>query len=126
MPELGDVSPGDELIVTVDPNARRPRRIRVRVTKAAPVWIDVEALDGTYLPENARRFRRDNQSAKAGAEHWTPHFHTLEQWAYRERQSRTHEYLREVGVQAMPGSRFNGDPVALANAVRRGLGEDEL
>ena len=123
-PELGDLHVGDELTVLVDPSSKKPRYTRARVVKVSTVWIDVEPMDGEYLPD--RRFRRDNQAAKARPEHWTPRFYTDEQWVWMERQSRAHEYLREVGVSTEHGSRFYGDPLALANAIRRGLGEDEL
>ncbi|WP_030248001.1 hypothetical protein [Streptomyces sp. NRRL S-455] len=124
LPQLGDVNPGDELVVIDDPSSRNLRTVRVRVTKVAPVWIDVESVDGSRLSES--RFRRDNQSAKAKPEHWTACFYTLEQWAWKERNARAHRYLREIGVSADLGSRFSGDPLTLANVIRRGLGEAEL
>jgi hypothetical protein len=124
MPELGDLRIGDEVIVIENPSARTPRHTRARVVKAAAVWIDVEPVEDRYMRET--RFRRDNQTAKARPEHWTPHFYTEEQWAWQQRVSQAHEYLKEIGVSARLESRFSDDPLALANVIRRGLGEPEL
>lgn len=122
-PELGDLRIGDEVNVRNESGSHTVRYVRARVVKVSRVWIDLEPLDG-YLHET--RFRRDNQTAKARPEHWTPYFRTDEQVAWEQRRTRAHEYLREIGVHADPASRFAHDALGLANAIRRGLGEDEL
>jgi hypothetical protein len=125
LPGVGDVHEGDELTVIADPGSRKPRYLKVRVAKVSRVWIEVEGVDGEWLPDSLRRFRLDSRSTKARPEHWDPVFYTREQLEMKERRSRAHEYLREIGVSARLGSRFN-DSLTLANIIRRGLGEPEL
>jgi hypothetical protein len=120
-PEMGRLSVGDELMVSAR-DGRRMMEVRVQVLKVGRVWIDVEPLDGEYLPHYYRRFRMDTRASESGK----GGIYTDEQWAWKQRVSAAHTYLAEIGVQADFGSRFRSDPLALANAIRRGLGEDEL
>lgn len=120
-PELGRLSTGDELVVSAR-EGRRYLDVRVQVTKVGRVWIDVEPLDGEYLPHYSLRYRLDtrlNESRSA-------RFYTPEQWTWKQRVTSAQTYLAEIGVQTDFGSRFRDDPLTLANAIRRGLGEDEL
>jgi hypothetical protein len=121
MPELDRLTVGDELTVSAR-NGRQNREVRVQVTKVGRVWIDVEPLDGAFLPHYFLRYRLDTQLNESKS----ARFYTDEQWAWSQRKSRAVEYLAEIGVQADFGSRFHNDPLTLANAIRRGLGEDEL
>lgn len=120
-PELSVVRPKDELIVSYS-NGRRFQEVRVQVTKVGRVWIDVEPLNGEFLPHYHKRFRRDTQSAESkGA-----HVYTDEQWAWKQRHTNADQYLRELGISLRMGSRYENDKLTLANIIRRGLGEDEL
>lgn len=120
-PEMGKLVKGDELRVS-GRDDRRSLEVRVQVIKVGRVWVDVEPLDGEYLPHYYRRFRMDTRASESGH----GRIYTDEQWAWSQRVSAAHRYLAEIGVQADFGSRFRNDPLSLANAIRRGLGEDEL
>lgn len=120
-PEMGRLSVGDELMVSAR-DGRRTLNVRVRVVKVGRAWVDVEALDGAHLPHYYLRFRMDTRASESGH----GRIYTDEQWAWSRRVSAAHSYLAEIGVQADFDSRFRNDPLALANAIRRGLGEDEL
>ncbi|QDN64477.1 hypothetical protein [Streptomyces sp. S1D4-14] len=120
-PELGRPAKGDELMVSAR-DGRRTLEVRVEVLKVGRLWVDVYPLNGAYLPHYCCRFRMDTRASESGH----GRIYTDEQWAWNQRRSRASEYLSEVGVRVDHGSRFHGDPLGLANAIRRGLGEDEL
>lgn len=120
-PELGKLAKGDELIVSAR-DGRRSLEVRVEVLKVGRVWVDVYPLNGAYLPHYYGRFRMDTRASESGH----GRIYTDEQWAWKQRVSAAHRYLAEIGVQADFGSRFRDDTLGLANAIRRGLGEDEL
>lgn len=120
-PELGKLTKGDELMVSAQ-HGRRTLEVRVEVLKVGRVYVDVYPLGDGYLPHYNCRFRMDTRTSASGS----ARIYTDEQWAWKQRVSAAHRYLAEIGVQADFGSRFRNDPLALANAIRRGLGEDEL
>jgi hypothetical protein len=120
-PPLGKLVVDDELTVTLS-DGRRVNTVRVRVAKVGRVWIDVEPLDDSFLPHYALRYRMDNQQSESGK----GRFYTDEQWVWRKRVTDAKTYLAEIGVQADWNSPYRHNPLALANAIRRGLGESEL
>lgn len=126
LPKLGDLRTGYQVIVIPDPSAWTNQAVPARVVKADQVWIEVEALKGEPLPEQARRFRRDTQSTSDRPECGDPVFYSMEQWMRRLRNAKARAYLNELGIAIDASSPFASDPTGLADAIRRGLGEAEL
>lgn len=136
LPELKNLRVGDRVIVVPDPSdqipvdqhpdARSNQVIPVRVMEVDQVWIEVEALKGERLPEGLRKFRRDTQSTSDRPGPSDPVFCSMGQWMCLLRNAKARAYLNEIGITLDAGSPFASDPMDLAAAIRRGLGEPEL
>jgi hypothetical protein len=105
-PPLGDIKPGDPVIIT-DPD--RPRSItNGHVVKVARVWITMAS--GT--PENpgrSYRMKRDNQSENTGYGYGGCRFATPEQHAWDQQFSAASAFLRGHGIRFDFGSEW-GQP----------------
>lgn len=115
-PELGDVKPGDPVIVT-DPSIRfRDPETRAHVVRASRVWIEIKADDSP----RTWRMRRDTQNENTGVGYGGHRFATVEQHAWGERLNQANTYLAELGIEFRPGCLWGASEkrIQLADMIR--------
>ena len=128
-PALGKVAVGDELLVIRPFNRYRDDNdpVRVRVVKAARVWIDLEEIDQVSSYARTWRMRLDTQNE--GSKYTQQdRFVTAEQYAYETRVDAADAYLCEVKVRSDYGSLWNAPErrIVLANLLRAHEGLPEI
>lgn len=113
-PLLGDIQPGDPVIIT-DPN-RKGVRIDGRVLKVARVWITLQAAGYG----RTWRMRRDTQSESTGYGWGGLRFVTAEQDAWNQRYEEADAYLAELGIEFRSGRLWSAPEkrIQLADMIR--------
>jgi hypothetical protein len=113
-PLLGDIKPGDPVIVT-DPD-RNGSKAAAHVVKAARVWIEIKADDSP----RKWRMRRDTQNENTGFGFGGHRFATTAQHAWDQRFEEAHAYLTELGIKFRPGSLWSASEkrIQLADLIR--------
>lgn len=126
-PELGDLKPGQKVMVRRSPNdmRRRPdsdRYIPAVVVKASRVWVDLARSDlsGNQLGHRTWRMRRDTQDEGTQYSGSNDSFTTMDQHEWDETQHWARGVLRENGIDLRIGSPWNGREVELADLITKG------
>jgi len=119
-PPLGELKPGDPVIVTIH-RRRTWTEVRAHVVKAAPVWITLEESDSAQ--PGVWRMRRSTQSAGHGP--YDSQFVTIEQYVWDQALTDAQTFLREQGITVRHGSRWHSDAgqIRLA-AILRTIAEE--
>jgi hypothetical protein len=125
-PELEKIVPGDVFYRYRSTRESGPLNAaelpEYTVVKAARVWVTLENVHG-----HRTRMSKDTQAEDGGAYPSPATFYTLEQLAYLNREQAARQFLREAGIEFRIGrSRYHGDPVTLANLIRKHEGLPEL
>lgn len=118
-PELGDVKPGDPVIIT-DPD-RRGAQTSAHIVKASRVWIEIQADDSP----RRWRMRRDTQNENTGFGYGGHRFVTVEQHAWDQRLNQADAYLTELGIEFRPGRLWSASEkrIQLADMIRATVGD---
>lgn len=123
-PDLGDIKPGDPVIVTDPDRAGRQteRQTRAHVVKASRVWIEIKADDS----QRTWRMRRDTQNENTGFGYGGHQFVTAEQHAWDQRLAEADAYLTELGIEFRPGRLWSATEkrIQLADMIRTATEEN--
>lgn len=124
-PDLGELTPGQPVMVRRSPNDSRGRKPEDRyipavVVKAARVWVDLERL-GTGWPQSWR-MRRDTQDEGTQYSGSNASFATMEQHAWDETQIWARGVLEENGIRLDHRSRWDGREIELADLISKATG----
>jgi len=113
-PLLGDIKPGDLVLVT-DPD-RSGSKTAAHVVKAARVWIEIKADDSP----RKWRMRRDTQNENTGFGYGGHRFVTAEQRTWDQRLEEADAYLAELGIGFRPGRLWSASEkrIQLADMIR--------
>lgn len=126
-PELGELKPGQHVMVYRSPNKMRGRKQEDRaipavVVKANRVWIEIETAN--YVPSQIGhrtwRMRKDTQDEGTQYSGSNARFVTLEQHEWEESQRWAIGFLRENGIDIRRGSTWDGREVELADIITGG------
>jgi hypothetical protein len=126
-PELGELKPGQPVMVYRSPNDMRGRdpgehAIPAQVVKADRVWIGLATEGGVV---RRWRMRRDTQNEGTQYSGSNARFVTLEQHDWEETRRWALGFLQENGVDIRPDSRWHGREVELADIIRAGTDRTE-
>jgi len=127
-PELGELKPGQPVMVYRSPNDMRRRQPEERaipavVVKAARVWVDLQKAGEEDLPEwsvNRWRMRRDTQDEATQFSGSNCRFVTLEQHDWEETRRWALGFLRENGIEIRTSGKWHGREVELADIISAG------
>jgi hypothetical protein len=131
-PELGELTPGQKVVVYRSHNDMRGRKpeeraIPAEVVKAARVWVDIRK-SGENLDEWSIyrwRMRRDTQDEATQYSGSNCRFATLDQFAWDETQRWARGYLREQGIELRRSGPWTGREVELADIISKGTDRTE-
>lgn len=123
-PKLGDLEPGQKVMVrrsSLDQRGRKPedRYVPAVVVKAARVWVELKRAD---LPESALghrhwRMRRDTQDEATQYSGSNASFATLDQHEWDKARNWAHGVLQENGIRLDHSSPWRGREVELADMI---------
>jgi hypothetical protein len=126
-PELGDLKPGQKVMVRRSPNDMRHRPdsdwyIPAVVVKAARVWVDLSRSDlsGNQLGHRTWRMRRDTQDEATQYSGSNDSFATLDQHEWDETQHWARGVLEDNGIRIDHSSPWRGRQVELADLITKG------
>lgn len=126
-PELGELKPGQPVMVYRSSNDMRWRKPEERaipavVVKAARVWVDLKKPGDDVATWSIYRWRmrRDTQDEGTPYIGSNASFATLEQHAWDETQSWARGYLEENGIRVEHRSKWHGREVELADIISQG------
>jgi hypothetical protein len=122
-PKLGELEPGQPVMVRRSPNdmRRRPpeeRYIPARVVKAARVWIDLESTDERQFLLTWR-MRRDTQDEASQYISYNASFATLDQHAWDQTREWALATLRDHGIDLLRQSPWRGREIELADLLSK-------
>lgn len=123
-PKLGELKPGQPVVVRRSPNdgrGRKPedRHIPAVVTKVARVWATIEGTgDSQYRPA-VWRMRLDSQDEGSQYSGMNASFATLEQHAWDETASWARAVLRDNGIDIRMNSPWRGREIELADIISK-------
>lgn len=117
-PELGELEPGQKVMVYRSSNGmhgRKPedRTIPAVVVEAARVWVTLESQIG----HQTWRMRRDTQNEATKYSGNNASFATLEQFEWDETRRWAFGFLQENGIEVRIGSPWRGREVELADII---------
>lgn len=101
-PSLGDIKPGDPVIVTRR-GYRTRTNVEAHVTKTARVWITLQETNQVASLAKTWRMRRDTQNEGSGSA-TQDSFATPEQHAWDQCIDDADRYLREQGIEVRHSS----------------------
>lgn len=121
-PALGELKPGQDVIVVRSPNDQRNRqpddiRLPAKVIKVARVWVtlgDPRKPDWSIYRWKMRMDTQDEGSDFSGS---NARFVTIEQNEWEETRAWAQGVLREAGVDIRSGSPWAGREVELADFI---------
>lgn len=127
-PELGELTPGQSVMVRRSVNEMRgikpeDRYIPAVVVKAARVWVDLKRV-GKGWPQSWR-MRRDTQSESTRYSGSNASFATMEQHAWDETQTWARGVLKENGIRLDHQSPWKGREVELADLISKASSGDK-
>lgn len=131
-PELGELKPGQKVVVYRSPNDMRnqppeERAIPAEVVKAARVWVDLK-VDETatdtarFMTWRMRRDSRDEATQYSGS---NARFATLEQYEWDETRRWALGLLQENGINIERGGKWDGRQVELADILSKATPEED-
>lgn len=121
-PELGELTPGQPVMVRRSPNDMRGRKPEDRyipavVVKAARVWVDLEGTEEIW--KRTWRMRRDTQDEGTQYSVSNARFLTLEQHAWQETRDWALAVLQEHGLTVESRSPWRGREIELADLLAK-------
>ena len=123
-PELGELKPGQPVVVYRSPNDMRGRKpedrtIPARIVKANRVWIEIETADyvQSQIGHRTWRMRRDSQNEGTQYSGSNDRFVTVPQHEWEETKYWAYGFLRENGIDLRSGSKWSGREVELADII---------
>ena len=128
-PELGELKPGQQVMVYRSRNGMRNRSpeeyaIPAQVVKAARVWVELEAPEGA-LYRQTWRMRRDTQDEGTQYSGSNDQFVTIEQHEWEETRRWALGFLRENGIDIRRAGTWDGREIELADIISAGTGREE-
>lgn len=119
-PELGELTPGQKVMVRRSYNDSRNRKpedlyIPATIVKAARVWIEIRASEGSRT-WRMRRDTQDERSQYSGNDH---RFLTMEQYDWEVTRTWARGVLQEYGIDLRSDSLLKGSEVKLAELISR-------
>lgn len=131
-PQLGELKPGQQVMVRRSANDMRGRKAEERyipaeVVKTARVWVDLKKSgeEASLWSIYRWRMRKDTQDEGGQFSGSNASFATMEQHAWDETRNWAREFLGENGIRLDQGSRFCGREVELADIISAGTDRTE-
>jgi hypothetical protein len=123
-PELGELKPGQKVMVYRSPNDMRNRKpeekaIPAVIVKASRVWIEIEKPGVESWSVNRWRMRRDTQDEGTQFSGSDYRFVTLEQHEWNETRTWALGVLKDHGLSVEPRSRWAGREAELADILAK-------
>lgn len=123
-PELGDLKPGQRVMVRRSANDQRGRKPEDRyipavVVKAARVWVELDRVEGRGYP-STWRMRRDTQDEGSNYSGSNASFATLDQHEWDKARDRAFRILQDNGIRLDSSSLWRGREVELADLIDKG------
>lgn len=127
-PKLGELKPGQPVMVYRSPNDMRGRKpedraVPAEVVKAARVWVDLKHADQAI--GRTWRMRHDTQDEGTRYSGSNARFVTIEQYEWEETRRWALGFLWENGINVQRGSTWDGREVELADIISAGTDRTE-
>lgn len=120
-PKLGELEPGQPVMVRRSPNDRRGRTAEDRyipavVVKAARIWVDLARAGGRSETWRMRRDTQDEGTQYSGS---NASFATMDQHAWDETLAWARAVLKDHGLTVDPRSSWRGREIELADILAK-------